>query len=143
MLHDENTVVIDRSPDDVYDFLADGLNGPKWRTGIRSIALRSGTVGAVGVEYAQELTGPGGRGVPGDYRLTRTERPGRIEFEVTAGPLRPKGTYRLESVGEGTRVTFALDAEPTGMMKLMKGTIRKTMASEVGALDKLKTVLES
>ncbi|MDL9981040.1 SRPBCC family protein [Microbacterium sp. ASV49] len=143
MLHDENTVVIDRPAEDVYDFLVDGLNGPEWRTGIRSIALRSGTIGAVGTEYAQELAGPGGRSVAGDYRITRADRPSRIEFEVIAGPLRPKGTYTLDAEGGGTSVTFALDAQPSGFMRLMSGTIRKTMAAEVGALGALKQVLES
>jgi len=141
MLHSENTVVIDRAPDDVYAFLVDGMNGPRWRSGIASISLRSGAVGQVGAEYAQALGGPGRR-TPADYRLT-VARPGdRIEFEVIAGPLRPKGAYALKAVDAGTQVTFSLDAEPTGLMRLMTGTIRKTMTHEVGQLDVLKRVLE-
>ena len=143
MLHDESTVTIDRTPEDVYDYLVDGLNGMTWRQGIRSIALRAGTVGAVGAEYAQELAGPGGRSIPGDYRVTVADRPDRIQFEVIAGPLHPKGTYAISADGSGSRVTFALDAQPAGIIRLMSGTIRKTMASEVGSLATLKQVLES
>ena len=61
---------------------------------------------------------------------------------MVGGPLRPKGAYALKSVAAGTEVTFSLDAEPTGLMGLMTGTIRKTMAHEVGQLDVLERVLE-
>lgn len=142
MLHSENTIVIDRTPAEVYAFLVDGMNGPRWRSGIASISLRSGEVGAVGAEYAQVLGGHGSRSTPADYRLTVAEPGERIEFEVVAGPLRPKGAYVLAPVDAATQVTFSLDAEPTGLMRLMTGTIRKTMTQEVAQLATLKQVLE-
>lgn len=45
--------------------------------------------------------------------------------------------------GDGTRVRFTLDLEPTGLMRLMSGAIQKTMTAEVGQLSTLKSVLES
>ena len=45
MAHAENEMTISRSPDDVYAFLADGLNNPKWRSGIQDITLKIGTPG--------------------------------------------------------------------------------------------------
>lgn len=143
MLHAENTVEVRRAPEDVYAFLADGLNGPKWRSGIRSISLRSGEAGRAGAEYAQQLAGHGSRTIDADYRLAVADAPERIEFQVIAGPLRPHGVYRLTPTASGTRVTFALDAEPKGLMKLMTGTIRKTMAAEVASLDRLPGALEN
>ncbi len=58
--------------------------------------------------------------------------------------MRPRGSYVLESAGDGaTRVTFSLEAEVTGAMKLMKGKVQKTMDGEVAHLDDLKRVLEA
>lgn len=138
----ENNVTIQRSPIDVYTFLADGTNNPRWRSGVRKIELRSGKAGEVGAIYAQTLTGPGGRAIAGDYRITAAE-PGReLRFAVIAGAARPDGAYVLSPDGDGTRVSFSLSLTPTGLMRLMSGPIQKTMNAEVAQLTQLKAVLE-
>lgn len=138
----ENSVTIERSPMDIYAFLADGTNNPRWRSGVRKIELRSGTAGEVDAIYAQTLTGPGGRAIAGDYRITAAV-PGReLRFAVIAGPARPEGAYVLSPDGDGTRVRFSLSLAPTGLMRLMSGAIQKTMNAEVAQLTQLKAVLE-
>jgi carbon monoxide dehydrogenase subunit G len=141
--HAENTIEIARTPDEVFAFLADGTNNPRWRAGVKSIELRSGTPGEVDAVYAQTLTGPGGRPIAGDYRITSAVPGERLGFSVIAGPARPTGEYTLTPDGDGTRVRFTLDLEPTGLMRLMSGAIQKTMTAEVGQLSTLKSVLES
>lgn len=143
MAHAENEVTINRSPEDVYAFLADGLNNAAWRTGIQSIALKSGTPGAVGAVYAQTLTGPGGRPITGDYEITAADPGKRLDFQVVAGPAHPAGTYRLSEATGGTTVRFSLDLESKGLMKIVGPMIARTMRAEVDQLDTLKRVLES
>jgi hypothetical protein len=133
----------ERTPEDVYAFLADGLNEPKWRSGIQSIALKSGTAGTAGAIYAQTLTGPGGRPISGDYRITETEPGTLLRFQVIAGPARPTGEYHLRAVPEGTAIRFSQELHPKGLMKLMGPIIGKTMATAVAQLIALKDVLES
>lgn len=82
MAHAENEITIHRPPLDVYAFLADGLNNPDWRSGVRSIALKSGKPGTVGAVYSQTITGPGGRSIAGDYTIT-TADPGSDEIRLT------------------------------------------------------------
>ena len=144
MAHAENRVTINRPPQDVFEFLANGLNEPLWRTGIKEIALKSGSPGAVGAVYSQTLGhGPGGRSVAGDYQIVDAV-PGRLlRFQVVAGPARPTGEYRLRETDGGTEVWFTLDATPRGLMKLMGPMITKTMAAEVARLSELKKVLEA
>lgn len=49
----------------------------------------------------------------------------------------------LQEPGGVTTVTFTLDAELTGLKKLlMSGMVSKTMAGEVQAIDKVKSILE-
>lgn len=143
MAHAEHTVTIARSAEDVFDFVADGTNNPRWRPTVLDIE-RANDAAGVGTTWHQGLKGPGGRRIAGDYRITIWQRPSRLAFEVISGPARPTGTYTLDSVGPGqTSVTFALDLKPTGFMRLMGPMIAKQVRSEVASLDKLKAVLEA
>jgi carbon monoxide dehydrogenase subunit G len=137
-----NEVSISRSASDVYQFLLDGQNNQKWRSGVLSISLKSGQAGEIGAVYAQKLKGPGGRVIDGDYKITEATRDKTLAFEVIAGPARPTGRYELSPVGSGTKLSFSLQFEPAGLMKLMSGMIKKTMVVEVEALSELKKVLE-
>jgi uncharacterized membrane protein len=135
-------VTIHRPAGEVFAFIADGLNGPKWRSGILDIAHVSGS--GVGATYKQGVKGPGGRRLDADYRVTMYEPNSRLAFEAIAGPVRPTGQYVLEEVDGGTRLTFALEAELGGIKKLlMGGAVQKTMDSEVQATERLRSLLES
>jgi len=134
------TVEIRRAPAEVFAFLADGENGPRWRAGVLDVRLKSGQ--GQGAIYEQGVKGPFGRRVPADYEITAYEPDRRIGFVAIAGPVRPEGSYELTPVDSGTRVTFALSCSPRGMAKLMTPMVAKTMRSEVAHLDRLRAVLE-
>ena len=142
MAHAENAVTINRSAADVFNYLLDGANNPRWRPGVLDIQHDAATPAGLGAVYKQGLKGPAGR-IAGDYKITQLQPNQLIEFQVITGPARPTGTYKLEPAGKGTRVSFVLDFQPKGLAKLMDGMIGKTMQSEVGNLSNLKTVLES
>ena len=138
----QREVTIARPVGEVFAFVADGLNGPKWRPGILDIALVSGT--GVGTIYKQGVRGPGGRRIDADYRVTAYETNRRLAFEAIAGPVRPTGEFNLDAVGDGTRLRFSLQAELSGIKKLlMGGAVQKTMDAEVAATERLKQVLEA
>jgi uncharacterized protein YndB with AHSA1/START domain len=135
-------VMIRRPASEVFGFIADGLNGPKWRTGILDIAHISGS--GVGATYKQGVKGPGGRRIDADYRVTTYEPNSRLAFEAIAGPVRPTGEYVLEEVEGGTRLAFALHAEVGGIKKMLMGrAVQKTMDAEVEATERLKSLLET
>jgi hypothetical protein len=138
--HAERTVVIERSIADVFAFLADPTNDRLWRRDVLSISHVSGA--GVGAQYAQTVKAPGIGNVPADFRLTRFDEPTRIDFEVTAGPARPTGSYLLRDTGTGsTEVTYSLDLTPTGAMKLMAPMINSQLQAEVANLDNLRSAL--
>jgi len=142
MPHAENTVTIERPIGDVFAYLADGTNNPHWRAGVLSIERTSADDGA-DATYRQVLSGPGGRKIAGDYRVTAYEPPHLLEFAVTAGPARPTGRFQLAEAGpDRTTVTFSLDLQPSGLMRLMSGMVAKQMQIEVGQLARLKAELE-
>jgi carbon monoxide dehydrogenase subunit G len=136
------SVTVNRPPREVFAFVADGEKCPQWRPGVLDIKRLSGE--GVGTKYSQAVKGPMGRRIAADYEVTVFEPDRRLEFQTVTGPARPHGRYDLEPVDGGTRVTFALDAQLTGLSKLlMSSTVQKTMDSEVRTLDNLKRVLET
>ena len=138
----KQTVTIARPVESVFAFVADGENGPQWRSDQIEVRRVSGS--GVGTRYAQTIPGPMGRRIAADYEITVFEPNRRIEFQTLAGPVRPHGRYDFEAVDGGTRLTFSLDAELGGIQRLlMGGMVQKTMVAEVGALERLKRVLES
>lgn len=142
MAHAEHTVTIDRPETEVFDFIADGTNNRLWRDGVTEISLESGA--GVGAVYSQTMKGPGGRQIRGDYRITEFDPPNRLAFAVIAGPARPTGVFQLTADGPSrTQLTFSLDLQAQGFMRLMAPMITSQVRREVAAADNLKRVLEA
>lgn len=138
----ERIIRIDRPVSTVFAFVADGRNGPKWRSGVLDVDLVSGA--GKGAVYRQGVHGPGGRRIAADYEVTAFEPDRRIDFQAIAGPVRPNGSFVVEPAGEGTSLTFSLRAELSGLKRLlMGGAVQSTMDAEMSALDALKTLLEA
>ena len=137
----ERTVTINRPVDEVFAFVADGRNAKLWRSGVLDVDLVSGD--GAGARYSQGVRGPGGRRIAADYQITEFEPNSRIAFRATAGPVRPEGSFTFEGMGTGTILTFALHTELSGWKRLvMGGAVQSTMNAEMGALDRLKDLLE-
>jgi uncharacterized protein YndB with AHSA1/START domain len=138
----ERTVTIDQPIDGVFAFIANGRNAPTWRPAVLDIERVSGD-GGDGTVYRQGVRGPGGRRIDADYEITAWEPPERLAFRAIAGPVRPEGEFRLESLGGATVVTFSLHAELGGWKRLVMGrAVQATMEAEMRALDGLKDLLE-
>ena len=142
MAHAEESITIHRPVNAVFDFVLDGTTSPLWRPGVVDIQRVPGKPSGVGAVYKQGLKGPGGRRIEGDYEIVECQPNELIKFQVISGPARPTGTYRFETVGDATRVTFMLHYEPKGLARLMDPMITRTMRSEVATLSNLKAYLE-
>ena len=137
----ENSIVINRPRSEVFDFVANHENDPKWRPGVLDIARASGQ--GQGEIWRQGLEGPMGRRIDGDFEVTAYQEGTLLAFRTLGGPVQPEGSYRFEDADGGTRVTFNLSANLKGPQKLMAPMVAKSMRNQVGALPTLKRVLES
>jgi uncharacterized membrane protein len=136
----ENSVVIDKPRSEVFAFVADHENDPKWRPGVADIKRASGE--GQGAVYTQGMKGPMGRRIDADFEVTAYQPDTLLAFRTLAGPVRPEGSFRFEDADGGTRITFSLNASLGGAKKLMTPMVAKSMRSEVAALDNLKRLLE-
>jgi uncharacterized protein YndB with AHSA1/START domain len=136
------SVTVHRPVETVFRFVADGEKCPQWRPGVIDIKRESGD--GVGTRFAQGVRGPMGRRIAADYEITVFEPSRRLEFQTITGPVRPHGRYDFEAADGDTRLTFSLDAQLTGLRRLlMGGSVQRTMDAEVRTLDNLRRVLEA
>ncbi|HEX3297616.1 MAG TPA: SRPBCC family protein [Nocardioides sp.] len=138
----QRSVVINRPPGEVFDFFTNPINESRWRTHLKEVSA-SGPVG-VGSRVHQVVKGPGGRGIPADIEVTVYQPPERYAFRVVAGPVRPTGEYRFAGVGDTTTVSLSLEAQMSGLKKLlMSRAVQKSMDGEMRALSRAKALLEN
>jgi uncharacterized membrane protein len=141
MLSASHSVTVNRNASDVFAFVANGENAPRWRSGVLDVKRESGE--GVGTVYRQGVRGPGGRRVAADYEITSYQPDTLLAFKTIAGPVRPTGEFRLEEVGGATTLRMSLRADLAGVKRLlMSGMVQKTMNAEVAAIDNLKRIME-
>jgi uncharacterized protein YndB with AHSA1/START domain len=137
----KRSITIHRPVEEVFAYVADGLNARKWRSGVLDIAKMSGD--GKGAIYKQGVKGPMGRRVAADYEITAFEVNRRLAFKAIAGPVRPNGEFTFKQAGDGTSVTFELGVQLSFLRRLVFGRpVQGTMNAEMKALDKLKSNLE-
>ncbi len=116
------TVVIDRPIEEVFAFLADGENDPKFSP--RVLEIRKTTAGppGVGTVYASTVKDVGVK-TQREFRLTEFEPPTKIRWSETSknAVTAPEGGYDLQPAGEGTELTVYNVLEGHGVGKLIAG----------------------
>ena len=137
MVHEEDSIAIERPIDVVFNFLLDGMNNPLWRKSVTDVQRMPGKPNI----YKQGMKGPGGR-VDGDYEITEIRPNELIVMKGIAGMVRPTATFALEPLGDATRVTFSLHFEGKGPARMMEPLVAPIMRNEIGMLPNLKACLE-
>jgi uncharacterized protein YndB with AHSA1/START domain len=116
----EATVKIDRPIEEVFDFLADGQNDPKFSPRVLEIRKTTDGPPGVGTVYASTVKDAGMK-TKREFELTEFERPARIRWAERSRNLitASEGGYDLAPDGDGTRVTIHNVLEGHGPGKLL------------------------
>jgi carbon monoxide dehydrogenase subunit G len=137
----ENTVMIARPIQDVFAFLSDLENIPKWNYAI--VETRKVSEGPVGLGTIYQQV----RSVPSrsEERLevTAYDPPRHLEIRGQLGPFLSRLSYALDGTGEGTRVTNSVELELRGPGRLLGRVAVPRVRDAVAAnLRKLTELLE-
>ena len=119
----EVTTVVERPIEEVFAFLADGTNDPKFSPRVLEIAKTTDGPPGVGTVYASKVKDAGVK-TDREFEITVFESPTRIRWKEISKNLVtvPEGGYDLERVGERqTRVALHNTIEGHGMGKLIAG----------------------
>lgn len=114
------TVVIDRPIEEVFAFLADGENDPKFSARVVEIAKTTDGPPGVGTVYASTVKDAGMK-TKREFELTEFVAPTRIRWKERSKNLvtAPEGGYDLTPEGQGTKLTFYNVLEGHGFGKLI------------------------
>ena len=116
----EATVVIDRPIEEVFAFLADGENDPKFSPRVLEIAKTTGGPPGVDTVYASTVRDAGMK-TKREFRLTAFDAPTRIRWTELSKNLVtvPEGGYYLSRDGQGTELKIHNALEGHGLGKLI------------------------
>jgi Polyketide cyclase / dehydrase and lipid transport len=139
----QNTVTITRPAGEVFAFLAELRNIPRWNYAIARTVPTSPGPARVGATYRQTCTIP--RPSEENLKITVFQPPTRLAVQGQIGPFQATTSYLLESVAAGTRLTNDVKLEPVSALLRPIGPLAapRIKAAVARNLRTLKGLLES
>ena len=132
----EHSFVIARPPEEVFAFLADPANLPRWQTGLVEVRKE-------GERRHVEIRSLLGKRIEQTLVVTAYEPPHRLDLSVVEGPLPLRVSHTLESVDGGTRLTVVGEGEARGLPRLVARMAAKAVEQQSKHdFGKLKRILE-
>jgi Polyketide cyclase / dehydrase and lipid transport len=123
MVRVEGDIIIERPVDEVFDFVADESNEPKYNPRMtRADMITTGPVG-VGSRFNSVVTGVGGA-TEMTIEFTEFDRPRRITEKVHLSNMDIQGRLVFEKVPAGTRMRWTWDLQPYGATRLLGPLVR-------------------
>lgn len=140
----EESIEIERAPEDVFAFVADPTNDALWQSGVEESEILDGE----GVRVGSKFRSVGrllGRKMEFTLEVTQHDPPKVIAVKTVDGPFSYTGRYTVEPEGDGCRLKVSGEAPSLGVFfgKVGDPIVVKVYAREVrGDLEKLKVLLE-
>jgi uncharacterized protein YndB with AHSA1/START domain len=113
----EISTVINRPVEEVFAFVSNPENIPKWSSLSRGVTITSAGPIGVGTTY-RSVVAFLGRRIEGETKITEYEPNRSFAEKSQSGPFPIENRTTCERVDGGTRVTFTTVAEPGGFFKL-------------------------
>lgn len=138
------SIEIDRPGADVFDYIADMSNNPRWQKGQRSCTWTSEPPLRLGSTYDQEAVFLG-KTIVSSFEVAEFEAGRRIRISTTAGTMPIDVTREVEPLSESRcRVSALVRGDPTGVFKVIDPLMSRMVRSSVRKdYARLKGLLEA
>lgn len=142
MARAEATVIVNRPIEEVFAYLADISNNPRWQSGALEAGFSSGEPINVGAKY--HMVGKFlGRRIDAAGEFTSYEPPKKYAWRQTSGPFPMAGHTALEAVEGGTQITNVLEGQPGAFFALAVPLVTRMLKRQMKTdLANLKGMLE-
>ncbi len=110
-------ILIGRSPEAVFDFVADERNEPRFNPQMATSSLESGEPIGEGSRFRTTFRSVG-RLVPMTVEFTGYERPHRLGSRTRTRAMLTEGELTFEPEGSGTRMRWSWDVQMRGPLRL-------------------------
>jgi carbon monoxide dehydrogenase subunit G len=135
--------IINRSQQDIFDYVSNPANDVKWQGSAKSSEWVSEAPYGVGSQV-HAVNRFMGRDIDSMLEITAWDPPGAYGQKSISGPIPFEINMQLEAQDEGTRLTIRGNAEAGGFFKLAEGLVGKQLQKQIEKdFETLKQVLES
>ena len=143
MFKTRRSVSINRSPQDVFDYVSDPANDANWQGPSESSQWTSEAPPGVGSTQDSVIKFLG-RKIDSTLEITIWDPPNTLGFKVIEGPMPYEGTMGFESTAEGgTELTADFEGEIGGFFKMAEGLVGKQLEKQLDTdFSALKLLLE-
>jgi carbon monoxide dehydrogenase subunit G len=139
----EGEIIIHRPVEEVFAFVADERNEPRYNPRMVSAELTSGEPIGLGSRFRAELK-TGRRTMPMMIEFTGFDRPRRLASATHSSMMDTVGALTFEPTSEGTRMRWSWDVQPRGMLRVMPAIVGMIgRRQELSIWGNLKRLLES
>jgi uncharacterized protein YndB with AHSA1/START domain len=118
MVRSAESVVVARTADEVFRYVADLRNEPNWHVDVASVPPETDPLPIVGKTYAVKFKPFMGR-TDGTFTVLAVDPGARVVYQGDFAGLQPQITYTVEPVGDGARFTRAVEMRPRGVKVFM------------------------
>ena len=137
-----NTVVIGRPTADVFAYLAELENIPRWNYAISETRKAGDGPVGVGARYVQQRTLPAP--AQEEFEVVEFEAGRRLALDGRLGPFASRAAYVLEPVDGGTSLTNTMELRPSGLLRVAAPlAVAPIKAAVARNLVVLKEILEN
>lgn len=143
MIETSTSIEIDRRADDVFAFVSEFPNNPRWQRGQRECRWTSPPPLRVGSTYDQHARFLG-RDLVNSFRVVELEPGRRVRFASTGGTFPLTITRTVEPLGESrARFTERVAGDPRGVYRIAEPVLRRLVKHTIERdFPRLKALLE-
>ncbi len=138
----QGDIVINRPIDEVFDFVADERNEPKYNPQMTLAEMVTQAPIGVGAKFHVVITGVG-RAADTTVEYTEFDRPRRLGSTTHLSNMDISGKLLFEPQGQSTKMKWLWNIEPRGFLKLLGPIVRRMgERQEMAIWTGLKNVME-
>jgi len=134
---------INRTPQEVFDFVSDPANHAKWQSGVQSAEWTSAGPAGAG-STAHQVSRNMGLESEGGYEVVTWDPPNGYTLRSLGGSLGVEGGPHLEAKDGGTQITTTAQVEGKGLVRLAEPLFKRQMSKAFEeSFVTLKSLLEN
>jgi len=129
-MHLEQTFIVRRPPDAVFDYVTNAANLAAWQTSKTYVEQLTPGPPGLGTRIRERTKPRFGKEFEQVVEFTGFDRPRLLHTHIVEGPLPVDGTWTFDPEGDGTRVRFVADGELPGPLRLIAPVLRRLLDRE-------------